>query len=132
MSQAKTYKSRREMINDRPETFEEHDLTPVAIPEGYEQPESLEDLMRRVIRESISQSAVNSGMETFEEANDFDIPDDDEPDLTTPYTKAYDMAEQYLVEPDENPPTVPEQGHDTATAEPDGVEEPEANDTPPE
>lgn len=126
--------SRREqlMSRDCPTRFEKLDLTPVVIPEDAEHPESMEQMMRRLIREHVSASAKASGLGTFEEENDLSF-EEDEPDITTPYTQLFDMQEQYPVEQGENPPTVPDQGHDQPPAEPDvGAEEPpvEASGTP--
>lgn len=51
---------------------------PVAIPARYRRPQSQLDLMRDVVRE-MSARAQEHEMETWEEANDFDIGDDYEP-----------------------------------------------------
>lgn len=65
-----------------PERREHLDPTPVEIPVGVIRPESLESIMARMINERFSQMAEEKGLETFEEADDFDI-DDDLP--KTPY-----------------------------------------------
>lgn len=65
-----------------PERREHLDQTPVEIPVGVIRPESLESIMARMINERFSQMAEENGMETFEEADDFDI-DDELP--KTPY-----------------------------------------------
>lgn len=53
------------------------DPKPIEIPIGMKQPESLQSLMARMIRTHLSHAAEKGGAETFEEANDFDIPEDD-------------------------------------------------------
>lgn len=53
------------------------DDTPVAIPVKFKRPETLAEQIRRVIREEASRAAQHAGYETFEEADDFDVEDDD-------------------------------------------------------
>lgn len=38
---------------------------------------TLQDQIRRILKHEISKSAYKEGLETFEEANDFDVPDED-------------------------------------------------------
>lgn len=53
------------------------DPTPVAIPVGFKRPPSLEEQIKRLVADrDIQRSLSEAGIETFEEANDFDIPDD--------------------------------------------------------
>lgn len=66
------------------------DQTPIELPVGVRRPESLNDMMRRMIRTSLSQYAADQGEETFEEANDFDIPDDDPTVSNTQYQEMSD------------------------------------------
>lgn len=70
------------------------DPTPVAIPLGYERPESLEQKMMRFIRHQLSSAAQGQGMESFDEANDFDIDDDDVMPLTH-----YELADMHEEKP---------------------------------
>lgn len=67
------------------------DNTPVELPLGFEHPESLEERIRRLVRTSVSDHAAESGAETFEEADDFDIADDDS-DPLTPFEMEFDPA----------------------------------------
>lgn len=60
------------------------DRTPVAMPLGWKRPESIEEKMRRIIRESLSQRAMEEGFETFDESDDFDMGDED--GLPMPYS----------------------------------------------
>lgn len=53
------------------------DKTPVALPIGYERPEPLQSMIARMMR-AATVHAQKEGLETFEEADDFDC-DDDEP-----------------------------------------------------
>lgn len=64
------------------------DPRPVAIPAGFKRPETLAEQVRRLVRTSLSQQAHNEGMETFEEAEDFDVGDDIDP--RTPYETFFD------------------------------------------
>lgn len=67
------------------------DPNPVEIPAGFRVPESLEARIARLIRRDISEQAEAQGMETFDEAEDFDI-DDDMFDPHSPYEEVFDPA----------------------------------------
>ena len=65
---------------------EHPDLTPIEIPVDLANP-SYEDEMRRIVREELSKNAESQGDETWEEADDFNIPDEsDDP-------SQYEMSE---------------------------------------
>lgn len=65
------------------------DAKPMEIPVGFKRPETLAEQVQRLVRTQLSQEAAQSGLETFEEANDFDIADDPiEPG--TPYEEEFD------------------------------------------
>lgn len=69
-----------------PETGRERpDQTPHTLAvDGLRRPESLDDMVRRLVRhEMFQRAAAQAGHETFEEADDFDV--DDDPDLKSPY-----------------------------------------------
>lgn len=62
----------------------------LSLPVGMERPESLQEKMKRLVRDEVLQQKLSQeGVETFEEADDFDIPDDPV-DPTTPYEEHYD------------------------------------------
>lgn len=63
------------VLNER--GHEVPDATPVAMPVGFRKPESLQDQIQRLVRNELSARAASQGMETFEEADDFDVGDDD-------------------------------------------------------
>lgn len=68
---------------------ESMDSTPMTLPAGFRRPPSLIDQMRVMIRREMSEAAAARGRETFEEANDFEVPD--EPlDPSTPWEHAAD------------------------------------------
>lgn len=54
------------------------DPVPLAPPIGYKKQPSMVEIVRDMVRsEKLRVAALESGSETFEEADDFDIPDDD-------------------------------------------------------
>lgn len=64
------------------------DDTPANVPVRFRHVDSLVDTVKRVIREQASLEAQNMGMETFEEADDFDCDDDYNP--TSPHEMSLD------------------------------------------
>lgn len=77
------------------------DPTPVAPPVGYVPEISMFDRVREMIRsDALKKVAVESGAESFEEADDFDVDDDYEP--FSPYELIVEQAQ-----PD-GPTTTPE------------------------
>lgn len=66
------------------------DPVPISPPLGFIEQPSMVDHIRAMVRsEHLRFAAEQAGAETFEESDDFDIPDDDEP------LSAYDMADDY-------------------------------------
>lgn len=66
------------------------DPTPVAVPSGFKRPETLAEQVRRLVRsEQWRLRAEEVGVETFEESNDFDLPDDPI-DPSTPFEPYFD------------------------------------------
>lgn len=59
------------------------DPTPVAPPIGYKKQPSMVDHVRALVAHGLRERAEQMGFETWEEANDFDVGDDVEPE--TPY-----------------------------------------------
>lgn len=68
------------------------DPTPMAIPAGMKRPESLVDTMRRLIRNEFSKDVGAIGYETFEDANDFDVEEDDAEIRETVYERMQDES----------------------------------------
>lgn len=61
----------------KPDGSEVLDSTPMEIPVGFERPESIQELIRRlVIDPQIRQDLQDHGAESFEEADDFEMDDD--------------------------------------------------------
>jgi len=67
------------------------DPTPVSIPVQLRRQESMDERIRRIIQHSASMHAQSLGLESFEEADDFDI-EDDPIDPSTPWEKHFDQA----------------------------------------
>lgn len=83
------------------------DPTPLEPPIGYVPQESMVDHIRNMIRTELSRSAADAGEETFEEADDFAI-DEDDPDPHTPYEAVFDPPTPRPAPADVNPPLVVE------------------------
>lgn len=57
------------------------DGKPLELPSGMKKPESLKDLVARMVRQHNLVRVDSEGEETFDEANDFDIDEDDSAEL---------------------------------------------------
>lgn len=68
------------------------DQTPVEWPLGLSRPMSLHDEIKMYIRAEYSKFAQDAGYESFEEADDFEV-DDDEGELVSPYEMTDMQAE---------------------------------------
>lgn len=67
------------------------DPTPMQPPIGYNRQPSLAEQMRAMIlSEKLAQEAAAAGMETFEEADDFDVGDDFDQERHSPYEANFD------------------------------------------
>jgi len=55
------------------------DPTPVAMPVGFSRPPSMQELIARLVDKRFQQQLSESGFETIDEAEDFDMPDEFEP-----------------------------------------------------
>lgn len=64
------------------------DPDPIALPAGFKIPETLAMQVQRLVRSHISRQAAEAGFETFEEAEDFEVGDDNDP--STPYETFFD------------------------------------------
>lgn len=63
------------------------DNTPLSIPVPFTRPEPIHQRIRRMIL--LAQREAGEGYETEEEANDFDVPDDPNPDPTSPWEENF-------------------------------------------
>lgn len=66
------------------------DGTPIAPPLGFIKQPSLHELMRAMVIEHAAARARGQEVETFEDADDFDMDDDDEPSRHSPYEANFD------------------------------------------
>lgn len=80
------HKCRRELLHERDRSLgmEHPDPTPMFV-SGPERPPTLHEEIRRYMMSEFSDMAQEQGVESFEEADDFEV-FDDEQDLTSPYT----------------------------------------------
>jgi len=85
----KRHKSRHETL----------DNTPVSLPVRLTRPLSEYDRFRNIIRTELSQQAASQGLETFEEADDFDVQDDFDP--KSPWELEFDPVTQKEMLPSE-------------------------------
>lgn len=76
------------------------DPTPLRLPIGFKEPESLQSQIQRMVRGELSRAASENGFETFEESDDFEIEDDDQFDIVTPYEMEFDPVLGREVSPD--------------------------------
>lgn len=87
------------------------DNTPISIPVPFTRPEPLHLRIRRMIL--LAQREAGEGYETEEEANDFDVPDDPNPDPTSPWEENFLPAD---LRPGVNDETVPVQSDQNEAA----------------
>lgn len=83
------------------------DATPIAPPIGYVKHPTIAEQIRDMVRsEQLRAAAMASGLETFEEADDFDIEDDPMPDA--PYEANFDPpASSDFLRHGDQPPAPP-------------------------
>lgn len=74
------------MLDER--GYEIPDNTPVEIPSRLRLPVSRTEQIRNMIRQEFSRQAVQQGQETFDEADDFDLPDGEE--WLSPYEETFE------------------------------------------
>lgn len=55
------------------------DSTPVEVPLNFKRPETIQEQIKRMVRQELSQVAAAAGAETFQEADDFDVEEEDDP-----------------------------------------------------
>lgn len=102
------------------------DPTPVEVPLHLRRPASIQDDIKRMVREELSRAAADAGEETFEEADDFSV--DDDPDPFSQYELSA-MQEEAAMVPDASDLDQPEAPHaKPSTPEPEArVARPDAS-----
>lgn len=71
------------MSEHRDDGMEYPDPTPVSVRPDLRRPPSLQEEIRRYVRQALSQQVAEQGGESFEEADDFEV--DEDPDPLTQY-----------------------------------------------
>lgn len=66
------------------------DPVPMSPPIGYSPEPNIVDLIRSMVRREVSAVAQQEGFETFEEADDFEVDDDELFDKMTEYEKVFE------------------------------------------
>lgn len=68
------------------------DPTPIALPVGFTRPRSLQDTMKKLVQDELIRRDLQAHeIETFEEADDFDVEEQD-PLESTPYEDCFEPA----------------------------------------
>lgn len=86
---------------------------PIEIPLDFKRPLTLQEEIRRMIAVEASRAAEDAGLESFEEADDFNVEDEDEP-----FSSPYEVLEMYPDGPSEEPggsPDVADRAEEAAT-----------------
>ena len=68
---------------------------PAKFPAQLQRPTSTIELMKRVVRQELAISAQKQGFESFEDADDFDVPDDFDVEALTQYEMS-DLEEEMV------------------------------------
>lgn len=93
---AQAVRAFRQSYNDRGEELP--DKTPVAVPLDFKRPPDIHSLIAQYVRsEAFRQKAEAAGAESFEEANDFDLGEeefDDVPTLHEMHEEIYNQAQR--------------------------------------
>ena len=115
------------------------DPTPIAPPVGYQRSPTIAEQLRTMVRsEHIRMEAEAAGMDTFEEADDFDVGDDYDP--RSPWEEQFygefdvplTAQEPVPRDPeDRNPPTPPPVGQTSSTPVPEAPKAPPSGQEPP-
>ncbi len=99
---------RRLLLRAAAQGMQEHPSPiPVAIPVGYDQPDTMAEMVQKYVRQEMSAHAHENAMGTFQEEDDFDLDDDDQLDLPLSGYEVheYDMLDE--PDPQAAPPATP-------------------------
>lgn len=109
--------SRQAELRENRGPYEEPDPTPVAIPAGARVPLTLEQQMLKFLRSQALQAELERrGIETEEEADDFDMPEEDDLDFFSNH-EYVDMQEEGEPVPwDSAPGVMPERDQENEPA----------------
>lgn len=74
------------------------DPNPMEIPAGFRRPPTMKELIQRVVRVQLSEQAQMEGNESFAEADDFVVGDDDDAELRSPYQLSDEQEQAGFIE----------------------------------
>jgi hypothetical protein len=121
--------SRMEEIMARRGPYHDPDPTPIEIPAWATKPLTMKEEMERFFRNKAAMEELDRlGIETEEEANDFDIDDSDELDFGISESEMIVMEQEYLAES----ALFEESGEAHSSAAPSDQDDSEENGSPPE
>ena len=87
--------SRQQYLRDREPEQEHLDQTPMEIPLWAKKPETMEQKMKRFFTsQQLQKEFDDAGVETIEEANDFELDDAEDMDWVSPF-EFIDMDDEY-------------------------------------
>jgi len=85
----KEYIDQDGVVHERKYEGEKLDVTPVAIPLRFTRASNLNEVVRQMVRsEELRRLAEQAGAESFDEADDFSVDDDDDP--RSPYEEVFE------------------------------------------
>lgn len=113
-------------VDNRVPWKEYPDPTPVEVPLHFRRPPTLQEQIKAMVRGELSRHAADQGMESFEEADDFDVGDVDELPFSrhelTPMQEDFslpDASQAELEAPQGTPPKAPPANVAPEAAQPD-------------
>lgn len=120
------------IVNHRGARYETPDPTPFAPTVNIPVPETIEEKMRRIIRDEISYNMATAGRESFEEADDFDVDDEHDPfsAYELPFEAEFEPPVPRAAAPNPVDPPKPAPGSGKPAAEPAGKMPPAAPPSP--
>lgn len=98
---------------------ERNNPKPLVIHSDLTRPLSLQDQIKRLLKTELSMQAHELGMETLEEANDFDVEDDFDTEPPSDYEQMVDEEPYLPSQP------APDEAHQTQSPEAEATQEPE-------
>lgn len=99
--QEETWKDPRPPLEQRRPGREYPDPRQLQTPAKFAKAPSMDEKLRQMVRQELSRHAGDVGAETFEEADDFDVGDDDEFDPFSPYEEVFDPYPETSTSPAE-------------------------------
>ena len=99
------------------------DLTPVALPIGYDRPSTMEEMVQKYVRQEVSAQAQDMGYGSFQEEDDFEPEDPSELPLTGYEVTEFAMEDEQVPETPKTEAEAPEPAEAvSAPAEPPPAE----------